>query len=64
MHPDIEAWDAWHPRYAHERLAGVRFPWYVAGGWAVDLFLGRADAGTGPTSRISSPSSATRSGAG
>ena len=40
MTPDIEAWDAWHPRTLAARLAGVTFPWYVAGGWAVDLFLG------------------------
>jgi Aminoglycoside-2''-adenylyltransferase len=42
VHPDIEAWDAWHPRTLAERLADVPFPWCVAGGWAVDLFLGRA----------------------
>jgi hypothetical protein len=41
MHPDIEAWDAWHPRIAAARLADVGFPWYVAAGWAIDLFLGR-----------------------
>jgi hypothetical protein len=41
MHPDIEAWDPWHPRVLAERLTGVG-PWYVAAGWAVDLFLGRA----------------------
>ena len=40
MHPDIEAWDAWHPRVAAQRLADVRFPWYVAAGWALDLFRG------------------------
>jgi hypothetical protein len=40
MTPDIEAWDAWHPRALAQRLAGVTFPWCVAGGWAIDLFLG------------------------
>jgi hypothetical protein len=40
MTPDIEAWDAWHPRVVAERLAGVEFPWCVAAGWAIDLFLG------------------------
>ena len=40
MTPDIEAWDGWHPRALAQRLAGVTFPWYVAGGWAIDLFLG------------------------
>ncbi|GIM97603.1 nucleotidyltransferase domain-containing protein [Paractinoplanes toevensis] len=41
MTPNIEAWQAWHPRVVTERLAGVATPWYVAGGWAVDLHLGR-----------------------
>lgn len=41
MHPDIEAWDAWSPRTATERLADADFPWCVAAGWALDLFLGR-----------------------
>jgi hypothetical protein len=38
-HPDVDAWDAWHPR----RLAGLRdlqVSWYVAAGWPVDLFRG------------------------
>jgi hypothetical protein len=38
--PDLAAWDPWHPRVLAERLAGVDVPWYVAAGWAVDLFLG------------------------
>jgi Aminoglycoside-2''-adenylyltransferase len=38
--PDLDAWDAWHPRVVAERLAGVRTPWYVAAGWALDLFRG------------------------
>jgi hypothetical protein len=33
-------WDAWHPEEVAERLSGVRTPWYVAGGWALDLFRG------------------------
>jgi hypothetical protein len=40
--PDIEAWDAWHPSVVAERLAGLDLPWYVAGGWAIDLHLGEA----------------------
>lgn len=43
---DIEALDdrwarAWTPPEIAQRLAGVTTPWYVAGGWALDLFLGR-----------------------
>lgn len=37
---DPEAWDCWHPRLIADRLAGVDMPWYVAGGWAIDLFHG------------------------
>ncbi|RZU48901.1 hypothetical protein EV385_0634 [Krasilnikovia cinnamomea] len=40
MHPDIEAWQAWDPRVAARRLAGLPAPWYVAAGWAIDLFTG------------------------
>ena len=38
--PDLENWDAWRPEQAAELLAGVDVPWYVAAGWAIDLFLG------------------------
>ena len=41
MHPDDAEWDAWTPQDAARRLAGVRAPWAVAAGWAIDLFLGR-----------------------
>jgi len=34
-------WDPWRPADIARLLAGVTAPWYVAGGWAVDLFLGR-----------------------
>ena len=34
-------WDPWRPADVTRRLAGVTVPWYVAGGWAIDLFLGR-----------------------
>ncbi|MET8148665.1 nucleotidyltransferase domain-containing protein [Actinoplanes sp. NPDC049668] len=40
MHPDLEAWEPWHPAVAARRLAGLAAPWYVAGGWAIDLFVG------------------------
>ncbi|WP_433361073.1 nucleotidyltransferase domain-containing protein [Actinoplanes sp. CA-142083] len=38
--PDIEAWDAWHPRRMADHLRDLEFPWFVAAGWAVDLFRG------------------------
>lgn len=31
---------AWHPGEIARRLAGVSTPWYVAAGWALDLFRG------------------------
>jgi hypothetical protein len=33
-------WDPWRPEDIARLLAGVTVPWYVAGGWAIDLFLG------------------------
>ena len=39
--PPLEAWDAWRPEAAAERLEGVAAPWCVVGGWALDLWLGR-----------------------
>ena len=38
--PDVDKWEAWRPEEAYRRLAGVEVPWYVAAGWAIDLFLG------------------------
>jgi hypothetical protein len=34
-------WDAWRPDEIAERLSGVDARWYVAGGWAIELFAGR-----------------------
>jgi Aminoglycoside-2''-adenylyltransferase len=34
-------WQPWRPDEAARRLAGVAAPWYVAGGWALDLHRGR-----------------------
>ncbi len=39
--PDVTKWEAWRPEEVARRLAGVQAPWYVAGGWAIDLFLGK-----------------------
>ena len=38
--PDLTKWDAWRPEEVTRRLAGVKTPWYIAAGWAIDLFLG------------------------
>ena len=38
---DLEAWDAWSPHEAARHLETLTAPWYVAAGWALDLFLGR-----------------------
>ena len=38
---DLAAWEAWSPEEATCALRDVRAPWHVAGGWALDLFLGR-----------------------
>lgn len=37
---DVSKWDAWRPEQVTRLLAGVAAPWYVAAGWAIDLFLG------------------------
>ena len=38
--PDLSLWDAWRPEEVAALLVGVQAPWYVAAGWAIDLFLG------------------------
>jgi aminoglycoside-2''-adenylyltransferase len=38
--PPLEAWHAWSPADALERLRGVEASWCVVGGWSIDLFLG------------------------
>ena len=32
--------DPWHPREVADRLVGVRAPWCIVAGWAIDLFRG------------------------
>ena len=39
--PDLTLWDAWRPEHVSVLLADVQAPWYVAGGWAIELFLGQ-----------------------
>jgi hypothetical protein len=38
--PDSSPWDAWRPEQVARLLDGIEVPWYVAAGWALDLFLG------------------------
>lgn len=37
---DLDKWDAWTPTELAARLAGVDVPWWVCGGWALDLYRG------------------------
>lgn len=37
--PRLDLWSPWSPAEVTQRLSDVRAPWYVAGGWAIDLFL-------------------------
>jgi Aminoglycoside-2''-adenylyltransferase len=39
IEPDLSKWDAWRPEEVARLLSGVGAPWYIAGGWAIDLFL-------------------------
>lgn len=41
MRWDDAEWRAWRPEEAAERLHCIGAPWYVAAGWAIDLFVGR-----------------------
>ncbi|HMM42336.1 MAG TPA: hypothetical protein PKA95_10575 [Thermomicrobiales bacterium] len=38
--PDLTLWDAWRPAEVARLFSGIDAPWYVAAGWAIDLFLG------------------------
>ncbi len=38
--PDVSRWAPWTPAEVARVLEGVDAPWHVAGGWAIDLFLG------------------------
>lgn len=41
MDDDIYNWDPLSPEQVCELLAGLVVPWWIAGGWAIDLFVGR-----------------------
>jgi hypothetical protein len=36
----LDAWDPWQPAEVAQLLTGVATPWWVAGGWALDLWRG------------------------
>ena len=38
---DLDDWDPLPPTEAGALFAGAPFPWWISGGWALDLFLGR-----------------------
>lgn len=40
IEPDVSKWEPWLPRQAAALLAEVDVPWYVAAGWALELFVG------------------------
>ena len=41
MTEDIHVWDPLSVDEVADLLSPVCFPWWIAGGWAIDLFLGR-----------------------
>ena len=40
-----EFWEAWAPSEVAQRMSTVAAPWYVAAGWALELFTGDAARG-------------------
>lgn len=38
---DLGRWEAFEPREMAGLLADFGYPWWIAGGWAIDLFVGR-----------------------
>jgi hypothetical protein len=40
-----EFWEAWTPSEVAQRMSTVAAPWYVATGWALELFTGDAARG-------------------
>ena len=41
MTRDLGEWKPLRPEQVLDRMAGVGVPWWIAGGWALDLHLGR-----------------------
>jgi hypothetical protein len=41
-HPDpLSYWQPWQPQQATQFFSQTTAPWWIAGGWAIDLFLGK-----------------------
>jgi hypothetical protein len=49
MTEETHVWDPMSIEDAAELMSGVNIPWWVAGGWAIDLFLGRQTRAHGDT---------------
>jgi hypothetical protein len=41
MAHDLSNWKPLSPTEAHQFMKGLTAPWWIAGGWAIDLFVGR-----------------------
>lgn len=41
MLPALGPWRPWNPYQVAVFFATLRVPWWIAGGWAIDLFVGR-----------------------
>ena len=46
---DLGRWDPMPTRQVADLLGRLRAPWWIAGGWALDLFVGRPTRGHGDT---------------
>jgi len=49
MGEDIHNWDPLSVEETVELMSGLSVPWWIAGGWAIDLFLGRQTRAHGDT---------------
>ena len=41
MAEDVHKWEPTSPAQIRQLLADLTIPWWIAGGWAIDLFVGR-----------------------
>jgi hypothetical protein len=47
IEPDFSKWEAWRPEAVARLFVDVSLPWYVAAGWALELFREPSDGDTG-----------------